>query len=167
MMHMLVSYINCIDWLIDTTRKLTGKSTKPVHVGPFEIRLRKSTPEAYEAIFKKIAEAQESLSEGVAALDSLKSDYSAERDRLTKLMDDVKKKREECQTANQDLLLTQDILKEDRDRLKRILGIDDSRSKIIGFISGVLASLIAAGLCFAGSKLLVFLTTATPDAPVP
>ena len=163
---MLVSYINLIDWLIDTTKKLTVKSTKPIHVGPFEIRLRKGTPEAYEATFKKIAEAQESLSEGVAALDSLKADYGAERDRLTKLMDDVKKKREECQTANQDLVLTQDILKEDRDRLKRILGVDDTRSKIIGFVSGVLASLIAAGLWFAGSKFFVFLIKTTPEAPV-
>ena len=50
MINVIVNYIDLVDWLIKATRRLTGKSVKPVQVGPFEIRLRKSTPEAYEAM---------------------------------------------------------------------------------------------------------------------
>ena len=139
-------YIDSIESLVKILTKVLSKHFKRIKIGPFEFQLRRDSAEAYTTTFKKIEKAQANLSEAVDALDGLKDEYSAESKRLSTLLDDVKKKREEAEHASRELNFLQKITGEEREQLKRSLGLNDRRSKLIGFASGVLASVIATSL---------------------
>ncbi len=156
-MRLLFNYIDGIDAFAGVFAKLLKRYFKKIRLGPFEFQLRQETAESYETTFKKIEAAQRNLAEAVEALDSLKVEYLDENKRLGKLLDDVKKKREEYHDATRELDVIKNLTSEEREQLRRSLGFNDRRSKIVGFIAGVLASLIATGLWVGIPKLWVLI----------
>ena len=152
-MNLLFGYIDLLDSVAKYMSKLLGKYFKVIRIGPIELKLRPDAGESYERTFKKIEAAQNNLSQAVEAIDNLKIEYTNESKRLEKLLQDVKKKREEYQNTSQELNFLQRLTNGEREQLRRSLGINEKRSKVIGFVAGVLASLIASGLWLGVPKL--------------
>jgi chromosome segregation ATPase len=146
---LLFNYINAIESLL----RWLSQRIRVLRFGPLEIELRRKAETEFDATFQKIEKARENLTEAVTALDDLRDRYADEQERLTNLLNDVKQKRAEYAKATGDLTKTRELLRADQETLRRVLGINDRRSKIIGFVSGVLASLIATLLWFGGSKI--------------
>ena len=148
-MDILSLYIDTVEQLV----RLLSRHFRSVRFGPLELELRRKTEREFDVTFAKIEKARTNMAEAVTALDDLRDQYTTEQDRLTKLLAEVKEKRAEYATATSDLVKTRELLQRDQDSLRRILGINDRRSKIVGFISGVLASLVATALWFLLPKL--------------
>ncbi|WP_319521684.1 hypothetical protein [uncultured Desulfosarcina sp.] len=108
---------------------------------------------SYNATLKKINDAQTQFSEAVEAIELLKSEYLEENERLGNLMNEVKTKKAEYEKTSNKLDLTKDMLQKDQEALKKVLGIDERRSKIAGFLSGVIASIVATAIWVYGPKI--------------
>ena len=57
---------------------------------------------------------------------------------------EVENKKAQYNEASKDLKDAKQLLNQDQEKLRKVLGINSKREKIIGFISGIIASLIAA-----------------------
>jgi len=145
-MSLLVTYIDTIDGIAKLLAEFLSRYFKGIRVGPFEFQLRREAAQAYAATFEKIERAQMNLAEAVEALDVLKAQYSEESGRLTRLLTDVNRKRDEAEQATRELGFLQNLTDQERTYLKQSLGLNDRRSKVIGFVGGVLASVLATSL---------------------
>ena len=67
-----------------------------------------------------------------------------ERTQLDTLLLEVEHKKAQYNEASKDLKDAKQLLNQDQEKLRKVLGINSKREKIIGFISGIIASLIAA-----------------------
>ncbi|MCC6798200.1 MAG: hypothetical protein IT366_24010 [Candidatus Hydrogenedentes bacterium] len=94
----------------------------------------------------KVELAQQQLSEAALAIDAVKNQIQSERVKLDSLLSEVEAKRSEYQKATTELCTTQELLEKDKIALRAALGINERRTQIIGFISGVIASICAAAL---------------------
>jgi len=142
----LLQYINGVEAVVDLLNKILARHFKSIKIGSIEIQLRGDAAAAYEATFAKIEKAQANLAEAVDTLDVLKMEYTQESSRLAKLLEEVQRKRTEYRDATKELTFLQNLTEKERNQLKRSLGVDDRKSKVIGFVSGVLASVIATAL---------------------
>ncbi len=140
----LADYINAVELGL----RYLSRYFRTVRLGPVSIELRTAAEKQFGGTIEKIARAQENLTEAIAAIDDVKAKYTDEKKGLDELIGQVRLKRAEYELAAQDLVKTKELLAEDQERLRRLLGLNDRRSKIVGFISGVLASLAAAAIWF-------------------
>ena len=140
----LATYINVVEQAL----RYLSRYFRTVRLGPVSIELRTAAEREFGQTIEKIARAQENLTEAIAAIDDVKTKYTDEKTRLDELIAQVRIKRAEYERAAQDLVRTKELLAEDQERLRRLLGLNDRRSKIVGFISGVLASLTTAVIWF-------------------
>lgn len=132
-----------------------SRSLRRVVIGPISVELKGETEREFEEVMAKISLAQRNLADAVTAIDEVKGRYSDESFRLEQLMEDVQNKREEYRAATTDLAKTKELLTEDQEQLRRLLGVNDRRGKFVGFASGIAASLIATGLVFAIRAILL------------
>ena len=103
---------------------------------------------------EKVEIAQNHLTDAIEAISLIKEQAIEERHRLDVLLEEVKKKHEEHSQAVQELETAQDLLDQNRENLRSVLGISPARERIIGFFSGVAASIVASGLWVFGGFLL-------------
>ena len=108
---------------------------------------------------KKVEKAQEHLTEAIESIDVIREQVVAERQELDSLLAEVQRKREQYKETTNDLEATQDLLKQDQEKLRVALGINSPREKIIGFVSGVVASTVATALWVNGPKLWALFTS--------
>jgi len=101
----------------------------------------------------KVESAHEHLTDAIEAIDLIREQAISERTRLDALLSEVEQKRNEYNEATKDLEITQDLLNRDREKLQSSLGINTTREKLIGFISGVVASIFATAIWVLGPKL--------------
>ena len=102
---------------------------------------------------EKVDEAQNHLTDAIESIDVIKHQVTMEREALDSLLGEVSKKREQYNKATSDLELTQELLNQDQDKLRIVLGFNSSREKIVGFISGVIASILATAIWVAAPKM--------------
>jgi hypothetical protein len=102
----------------------------------------------------KVETAQKHLTDAIEAIDIIKEQVVIERAQLDTLLTEVEQKREQYKEATSDLRTTQELLNQDQEKLRAALGVNSSREKLIGFISGVIASIFATAIWVFGSKLL-------------
>lgn len=127
-------------WLYRTL----GRRLRRTSVGPVDIELRGPTANAYDHVLQKLGTAHEHMADAVTALDDLKLEYSSEMDKVEHLRAEVANKKEEYSSALEELATTRQLLATDRTRIRAALGLNDTRSKVVGFVGGVFASLVAA-----------------------
>jgi hypothetical protein len=144
--------------LVEVALKLLSRVFRSVRVGPFGFELRTEVEDEFGQTLEKIAKAQQNLAEAISAIDEVKTKYVDENQRLEEVVQQVRAKRAEYQQARLDLTTARALLAQDRETLRRSLGINDRRSKVVGFISGVLASLVAAVIWVAAPSLWKLLT---------
>jgi len=152
-MDMMFAYIDSIETILKLIQKLIGRHFKTIRIGPLELELRGQSTRTFEETFQKLNSAQKHLTDAVESLDTLRAQYIEENDRLTRLLEQVNTKKAEYDKTSNDLSLTKDLLQKDQDTLKRVLGVNERRAKIAGFISGVLASLLATVIWVYGPKV--------------
>ena len=88
--------------------------------------------------------AQEHLTDAIEAIDIIRKQVILERTQLDTLLLEVEHKKAQYNEASKDLKDAKQLLNQDQEKLRKVLGINSKREKIIGFISGIIASLIAA-----------------------
>lgn len=155
-MSLLINYIDGIEAVGNILYKYLGKRFKSLKVGPLELQLRGETEKTHEATLAKLQNAHTSLAEAVEAIDVIRFECATESDRLAKLVEDINTKRAEAKATNDELSYLQKLTDEERNLLKTSLGVNDKRSKIAGFISGVLASVLATALWVGVPKAIEF-----------
>jgi len=138
-------YINLIEKLIDLVE---GKKRK-----------KKALNTPLGETLKKVETAQEHLTDAIEAIDIIHEQVISERTQLDTLLSEVEHKKVQYKEATSDLKDTQQLLNQDQEKLRTVLGINSKREKIIGFISGIIASLIAALIWKFGGVLFEFLLT--------
>ena len=138
----LHSYINAIESVVKLFEKIRDQQRKQrVLDAPFGDTLQ------------KVAVAQEHLVEALEAMDIIREQAVTERSKLDSLLTEVEQKRKLYRKTTVDLETTQDLLDKDQEKLRSALGINTSREKFIGFVSGVIASITATAIWYLGSML--------------
>ena len=123
-------YINLIEKLIDIVE---GKK-----------RREKVLKTPLGETLTKVETAQEHLTDAIVSIDIIRKQVILERTQLDTLLLEVENKKAQYNEASKDLKDAKQLLNQDQEKLRKVLGINSKREKIIGFISGIIASLIAA-----------------------
>ena len=132
-------YINLIEKLIEFFEKKRRK--------------QKALNTPLGETLQKVETAQEHLTDALESIDVIREQVVSERGQLDNLLAEVEQKRKQYNETTSDLKTTQELLNKDQEKLRTALGVNSSREKIIGFISGVIASIFATAIWFSGSKL--------------
>lgn len=103
---------------------------------------------------QKVTVAQQHLTDAIESIDVIREQVMAERTQLDQLLAEVEKKKAQYNEATSDLRATQNLLTQDQKKLRTALGVNSSREKLIGFLSGIIASTIATAIWVLGSNLI-------------
>ncbi len=103
---------------------------------------------------EKVSVAQQHLTDAIESIDVIRQQVVAERTQLDQLLAEVENKRAQYNEATSDLKATQNLLTQDQEKLRAALGVNSSREKLIGFLSGIIASIIATAIWVLGSSLV-------------
>jgi chromosome segregation ATPase len=106
---------------------------------------------------KKVEVAQEHLTDAIESIDVIREQVVAEKGQLDTLLAEVASKRLEYKETSSDLKATQNLLNQDQRKLRTALGVNSSREKIVGFVSGIVASIIATAIWVSGSTIWPFI----------
>jgi chromosome segregation ATPase len=121
-----------------------------IRVGPLEFELKQSRYSSYEETIDKIEKTKGHLKDAIEAVDTLQSEITTKKKELDYILDSVRKSEKDKERVEGEYQLSRKLLSEDSEKLKEVLGfykITKSRTdKVNGFIGGVLASLVAAGI---------------------
>ncbi|MBC9071975.1 hypothetical protein IAI53_08370 [Thauera sp. CAU 1555] len=145
--EILTSYIKLFELLFQALERLY------THVDKRHRRIQIVKSPLGETI-EKVEIAQNHLSDAIEAISLIKEQAIDERHKLDTLLEEVKKKHDEHTQAVQELETAQDLLSQNKENLRSVLGISPARERIIGFFSGVAASIVASGLWLFGGFLL-------------
>jgi flagellar motility protein MotE (MotC chaperone) len=111
---------------------------------------QQSETATYEDTLQKLAQTRKQLEQAIAVVDTLHTDVAAKKKELDRVLQTIHSKEEEKQTLEQETALSRRLLQEDGDRLREVIGLYELRrsrtDKVGGFLGGVLASLVAAGI---------------------
>lgn len=124
-----------------------------VRIGPLEFELKKGVDSPFEKTLEKIELTKDYLSEAIGAIENLKSEVLDKKRELEDVISSLNLKNKEKEALREEYNLSKRLLAEESEKLKAVLGlyeIKESRTgKVVGFIGGVLASLVAS-LLYAG-----------------
>ncbi|MBA7660916.1 hypothetical protein ES703_68922 [subsurface metagenome] len=123
-----------------------------VRVGPLEFELKKGIDSSYEKTLEKIELTKGLLTDTITSIDNLKGELLQKEKELEEVTSTVHVKREELDNLVGEVELSKHLLAEKSDKLKEVLGL--RRSRVVGFIGGVLASLVG-GLIIWGIASLI------------
>ena len=146
-------YVKAIEWLMHRFDvKFRG-----VKLGPIEIDLKARAESSYDETLKKIDETKQHLSDAIMHIDTMKSEIISKKHQLDEVIGLIQDREREKEQLEEEYRVSQQLRDEEAERLRTLLGVTDlqkSRTgKLAGFISGVLASLLAAAI-FAAVSLL-------------
>ncbi|MES2833332.1 MAG: hypothetical protein V4707_01345 [Pseudomonadota bacterium] len=111
---------------------------------------------------RRLDDAQGALAEGLAALDELKRDAVRSQQEFERAATRLEATLASKISAESKLIEVRKLMSADIDAFRRMAGIDPQKERVVGFISGVVASLIAAGLIWfvpMAARLLLSLRT--------
>ena len=137
--NVVSSYINFIEFLLGTFPD--KKSVRALDLPLGETLL-------------KIESAHKHLTDVIEGIDIIRDQVMTEKTQLDRLIAEVEQKKTQYNEAANDLETTQQLLSKDQEKLRTVLGVDSSREKIIGFTSGVIASVIATAIWVLGVKIM-------------
>jgi hypothetical protein len=147
--------MNGISPIADVASKFLG-----AYFGPFEIVLRNlgralgvdlaiSDPSAEKPIdlrIAKIDEARSNLQEALAALGELSADAERNKAELARALEGLQEARAAHASEAEQLTQIKSIAQSDIGAFRRMAGIAPLRERVIGFVAGIFASLVAAAI---------------------
>src|SRR5574340_260910 len=148
MRNIVTAYVLVITRMLEAFR-LISHGTDSDFGDAFKVLAGSASPDDPAA---KLELARRQLLEALDAIDSLKMQYSHYRDRLDVVVKELSQK----QLEYGDIVVINDsarrLLARDQGRLQDLLGITalraSRRGRIVGFASGVVASLVATAIAF-------------------
>ena len=142
----IVMYLRLVEKLL----KVVHIRFRGVQIGPIEFELKQRTDSSYQETIEKIDATRQHLRDAIAAVDTLQTEIETRKGELDKLLASVRSTEEQKQLIDQEYEFSHKLLAEDKERLKEVLGFYQvpvsGKDKVLGFVGGVLASLVAAGV---------------------
>jgi hypothetical protein len=106
---------------------------------------------------RRLDVAKHHLMGAAQAVDRLKQQYERQRDRLDAVMTEIRRREDQFQDTVAKEETARRVLAEDQSRLQEILGITalqaTRKGRVVGFVGGVMASLVATALWVVGAWL--------------
>ena len=106
----------------------------------------------------KIDDARRNLVEAIAAIDDLRHQADANKSDLTEALSKLRQMEAERSVVHTELQTLKQIAQADTESFRKIIGVqsraDVWRERIIGFISGVVASVLATGIVLVLQKFI-------------
>ncbi len=109
---------------------------------------KEQTSSAAERI-RKLDEAKDSLVEGLEAIEELKREAKVSQVEVEKALGQITALEENKASLEQELKHVKTLIKADVNTFRKVAGLSDAdvqKERILGFVSGVLASIIASAL---------------------
>lgn len=149
MVRALYFYLNAFENVVRIILRITGVP------GEVEFIFREPSEQTIDQRIAKIDEARANLVEGLRAIDELRSAAEENKRELSAALERLEQIQSEKQSAENELEQIRHIAAADADTLRMVVGIpsksDSRKQQVVGFLSGVAASLIAAGVIWLGS----------------
>jgi hypothetical protein len=139
----LTTYIDVVDSVLGLIARWL-RLRLGIRIGPFVVEFKGVAKAGYQETLQKISTAQSHLAQAVESIDSIKSEFTAEKSRLDTLLKEIQAKKLEYERAASELETARDLLGKDKAQLRSALGLDERRGRVSGFVAGVLASLLAS-----------------------
>lgn len=106
----------------------------------------------------KLDAARKNLEDGIDAIENLKIEAERSKVEIAAATLQVEQLAKDKASLSSRLEAMQTVLTADVDAFRQVAGVPNAaavrRERLVGFVSGVAASLVAAGLLWAGTKLL-------------
>lgn len=154
---LLTSYINAVAQVLRKLRvsvKASGISIS------YEAEAQLSLDER----IAKLDAARKNLADGISAIEQLKVEAEQSKVEVAAAALQVEQLSKDKASLTSKLEAMQTVLRADVDAFRQIAGVPDAaavrRERIIGFVSGVAASLVAAAVIWGGTKLVQFAVAA-------
>jgi len=155
-------YVKAIEWLIN---KL-GLNLGAVKFGPIEFDLKTRAESSYDETLKKIDQTKQHLSDAIMHIDTMKSEIISKKHQLNQVIGLIQDREQEKRQLDKEFQVSKQLRDEEAERLRTLLGATELREprtgKLAGFISGVLASLLAAAIIGIVSLLISYFTKGGP-----
>jgi len=124
---------------------------------PFSIVIEPATKSMDHRV-ARLDEARNALLEGLQAIDELREEADRNKQDLAKALTDLSNVQVNKATAERELHAVKEAVNVDIEVFRSIARIPDEaqikRERLVGFVTGVLASIIASAIWWAGSKLV-------------
>lgn len=129
----------------------------PVGFMPFSISIEPATRSVDKRV-ARLEDARHALMEGLQAIDELRSEADRNKKDLATALADLNAVKTDKATAERELSAVKEAVSVDVEVFRAIARIPNEaqikRERLIGFTTGVLASIIASGIWWAGAKLV-------------
>jgi len=126
-------------------------------LGNFNISLGKETEKNIDERIAKIDVARNNLMEGIKAIDELKIEAEQNKQQVSDAINKLSELENNKTNLSNEINSLKSIIQSDVETFRKIANIPSSserkRERYIGFISGVIASLVASGIIY----LIIFL----------
>lgn len=116
--------------------------------------------EAQQSLDQRVAKldaARANLVDGIQAIDQLMAEAQKNKTEIAEAAQQISRLKADKQTLAEELNAIKSVVTADVDAFRKIAGVptvnDIRRERLIGFVSGVVASLIASALIFGATKL--------------
>ena len=124
---------------------------------PFSIRIDPAT-RSIEQRVARLDEARNALMESLQAIDELRDEADRNKHDLARVLDELSAARVDREAAERELSTVKEAVNVDVEVFRSIARIPNEaqvrRERLIGFTTGVLASVIASAIWWAGAKIL-------------
>lgn len=142
--------------IVDEIGKILRKSRIVLRL-PFIQWEINTTSQTIDERIEKLDDAKEALTQGLAAIDELHGDAKRHKKEVQKALLDLNALNSETEELEAKKESIAKILESEVSAFQDVAGIpsasQQSRDKILGFISGVIASLVASGLIYFGALI--------------
>jgi uncharacterized phage infection (PIP) family protein YhgE len=146
---------------IDTVAKILRRLRISVGVGGMSIAFEAEAQQTLDERIGKLDAARRNLADGIAAIDQLKVEAEKSKTEVAAAALQVEQLSQDKKSLSSKLTAMQSVLHADVDAFRQVAGVPTTasvrRERIIGFVSGIAASLVAAALVWAGSRLAAYL----------
>ncbi len=123
---------------------------------PFSIRIDPAS-RSIEQRVARLDEARNALMESLQAIDELREEADRNKQDLARVLQELSAAKVDKEAAERELSAVKDAVNVDVDVFRSIARIPDDaqirRERLIGFTTGVLASIIASAIWWAGAKI--------------
>lgn len=154
-----------IELVVDEFGKIFKRSRIVLRIPFFEWHI-KTTSQTIDERIEKLDDAKEALSQGLEAIDELRSDASRHKSEVQNALEELSNLNAETEELGAKREAISKVLESEVSAFRDVVGIPSpkqrQRDKVLGFVSGVIASMVASALIYCG--VLVFKSiTAKPD----
>jgi chromosome segregation ATPase len=151
---------------IEAIAKLLRSLRFTVDVAGISIAYEEEAQQSLDERIAKLDAAKKNLADGISAIEQLKLEAERSKTEVAAAALQVERLTQDKASLSSKLEAMQTVLSADVDAFRQVAGVPNAasirRERIIGFISGVAASLVAAAVVWGGSKLLaLFQSTAS------